>query len=199
MPNKPVGYSYLNTPINSSVIFSAPQPDYLLPGYDFADNGFIILNDVLVTVRQSKNIVKTQLVRPQGTTSSPSDSYRFEKNFGYAGTVKEYISLGDYQIDLRGYLTAEEIDDYPQEKLERLREYLSYPGSFRISGKFINLFDFTEVIVLVAALSEAEGFSTQIPFTISLLSDNFLEVKYTPAETSGYVGVDLVGPSNTTA
>ena len=139
--------SYLGTPIVSNVVFTQPSQDYLLPGYDFASNERLELNDVLVVVSQAKNIVKTQLVRHQGFSDQTQQAVSTQRNWGYVGTVKEYISLGDYNIRLQGFIVGQEIGVYPAELHERLIYYLEYPGNFMISGKFLNFFDFSQVIL----------------------------------------------------
>ena len=199
MENTPVGRTFLNTPINSNVIFTSPPQDYLLPGFDFNGNETFTIDDVLVTVTQSKNIVKTGLVRPQGYTDQSSQQSSSQRNWGYSGTVKEYISKGDYQIRLQGVLTGGDINIYPAQTLEQLTEYLEYPGSFAIAGKFVNFFDFVQVVVNDYNFAEQRGYETQIPFTINLLSDDYIEVKYEPVQSSGNQGVDLVGPAEATA
>ncbi len=177
--------SYLGTPIVSNVVFSVLNQDYLTPGYDFEDNKRLELNDMLVTVSQSKNIVKTQLVRPQGYTDQTTQAESSQRNWGYVGTVKEYISMGDYNIRLQGYIVGEEINVYPKDLHEKLVYYLEYPGSFMISGKFLRYYDFTQVIVSNYNFSEQRGYSNQTPVVINLLSDDYVEVKYDPSQSGG--------------
>jgi len=187
--DQPIKQSYLRTPIMSNVVFTAPDPDYILPGFDFEQNERLELNDVLVTIQQSKNIVKTSLVRPQGFTDQSTQQVSSQKNWGYAGTIKEYISMGDYQIRLQGFLVGQEINVFPFELLEKLTEYLEYPGNFQISGKFVNNFDFVQVIVNDYNIAEQRGSSNQLPFVINLLSDDYLEVKYQPVQS----GTPVIG------
>lgn len=173
--------TYLGTPVPRNINFLEPEANYILDNYTFTTRS-TNLTDVLVSIDQPKNIVKTNLVRPQGyNTSAPQQQEGLQRDFGYAGTVKEYISRGDYTIRLQGFLVGEEINVFPVDKLRSLMEYLEYPGAFGISGEFINEFDFDQVVVSAYNISEQRGFSNQIPFTITLLSDDYITVRYEPA------------------
>jgi hypothetical protein len=177
--------TYLGTPISRNVNFLEPEANYILDNYTF-ESRKVTLNDVLVSINQPKNIVKTNLVRPQGFNNDvPQQQEGLQRDFGYAGTVKEYISRGDYTIRLQGWLVGEEIDVFPVDKLRQLMEYLEYPGAFGISGEFINEFDFDQVVVNDYNITEQRGFSNQLPFTINLLSDDFITVKYETAKVRG--------------
>jgi len=176
--------TYLGTPIARNINFLEPEANFILANYTFESRN-VTLNDVLVSINQPKSIVKTNLVRPQGFNSDvPQQQEGLQRDFGYAGTVKEFISRGDYTIRLQGWLVGEEIDVFPVDKLRQLMEYLEYPGAFGISGEFINEFDFDQVVVASYNISEQRGYSNQLPFTIELLSDDYLAVKYnTPKVT----------------
>jgi len=176
--DQPVRKSYLGTPIMSNVRFTAPQADFLVPGFEnwFSNYPRIELNDVMCEVRQSKQIVKTELVKPQGYPSSDRNSPSDRRTLSFEGTVKEYISMGDYMITLRGKMVSEE-DMAPSDKLVLLLKYLEYPGSFQISGKFFNPFDFSQVVVDNFRIDETR-FLNEYTFVIQLMSDNYVSIKY---------------------
>lgn len=181
----PVGISSLGTPIMSNVIFTAPLKEYRVDESAFENNERIVVNDVIVSVNLPKNIVKTQLVQPQGYSNSPNQE-GLSANRGFRGTVKEYISKGDYSIKLQGWITSEDMNVFPTEKLANLREYLEYPGAINMYGKFIDNFDLYQVVVVDYLISEERGFSSQVPFTCNLLSDDYITVKYDPAKSGTY-------------
>lgn len=181
----PVGISSLGTPIMSNIIFTAPLKEYRVNESAFENNERLVINDVIVTIELQKNIVKTQLVQPQGYASNPKQP-GLSSNKGFVGTVKEYVSLGDYSIKLQGWITSEDMNVFPTEKLENLLEYLTYPGAINMYGKFIDHFDLHQVVVTDYAISEERGFSSQVPFRCSLISDDYLTVKYEPSKSSTY-------------
>lgn len=184
----PEGISPLGTHIMSNVRFVAPPKEYRIGKSDaFENNERLVINDVILSVSQSKTIVKTQLVQPQGYASNPAQGAQDSRNVGYIGTVKEYISQGDFSIRMQGWITSEEIDIFPIEKLTNLLEYLNYPGAFNMYGKYVDAFDLNQVVVKDYNVSEERGFSSQVPFTCNLLSDSYLTVKYEPAQTGVYV------------
>jgi len=71
----------------------------------FADLRFpddeLILESVLIEVRQTKNIQRTPVQ-------------------GRNGTVKEYIADGDYDITIRGVITTPRINSYPLDEVRAL-------------------------------------------------------------------------------
>ena len=184
--DQPIRKSYLGTPIMTNVIFRLPPREYRLPNLISEDNKEIELIDFIAVVSQSKNIVTTPLVRPQGYTDVPTDNTLKRGQF-FSGTVKEYISMGDYEIDLQGYLVGQENGQFPEKELSNLIEYLEYPGAFPISGQFLVFFDsFDQVVVKNYTISQQRGMFNMIPIRIQLLSDDFIDTKYEP-EQSGTV------------
>ena len=72
------------------------------------------LDSVLMTVTMSKNIVKTAIQ-------------------GKSGTVKEYVSDGDFEIDVRGVLVGNGHNVYPEDETERLTNLLTIPEKLKIT------------------------------------------------------------------
>ena len=70
------------------------------------DNSAFRIDTVLADVSQTKQIIKTNIQ-------------------GVKGTVKEYISEGDYRVTLRGAIVNEEGQRYPEDQVKQLKEYLS--------------------------------------------------------------------------
>lgn len=116
------------------------------------------INTVLVDVSQSKQIIKTNIQ-------------------GLSGTVKEYISKGDYQIKIRGILVDESSERYPQEQVIQLREYLDAETTIGVAGRFLNdLFDITDIVVEGYNFPQAEGAQNYQLFEINAVSDNPIEL-----------------------
>lgn len=111
------------------------------------------INGVLMVVNQSKVIVKTQI---QG------------KN----GTVKEYISDGDFTINATGTITSDN-NVYPETELQALAEICRVPQTLEVVSTFLNeYFDIDFVIIENYSVSQKRGSRNEVDFTISMISDD---------------------------
>lgn len=164
--NAPDLTSYLGTPVFANLVF--------IPG-SYVDNkgnevsyGEILKNDetaenfqvntVLIDVSQSKQIIKTNIQ-------------------GVAGTVKEYISKGDYQITIRGALVSESAQRYPQEQVQQLREYLEVEAAVGVASRFLNdIFNVDEIVVEGFRFPQQEGYQNVQLFEITAISDEPVEL-----------------------
>lgn len=95
--------------------------------------GLLLINDATVNVALQKQIVQTALV-------------------GRAGTIKEYITDGDYQMNISVGLAAvddngEIIDQYPERAVAQLREILERPEALEVSSAFLDLWGITHMVV----------------------------------------------------
>ena len=152
-----------NNPIVSNVTLRAPEYNNDQQKYDaaFGDSlDFFDLDHALVGVRQSKQIVKTQIE-------------------GLDGTIKEYISLGDYEIEIRGNLVNEN-DPFarPTQQLNNLIRFLNYNDAIEIVSKATTPYSIRSVVVVDYSFDEQAGYVNMIPYRIRLLSDTPEEIKY---------------------
>ena len=92
--------SYLGTPVYSSLTFEFGN--YRTLSGDLISYPNLVLNTVLMSVSNSKNVVTTALQ-------------------GREGTIKEYVSAGDYVINIQGKLVSETKNQYPIEDVETLK------------------------------------------------------------------------------
>lgn len=95
--------------------------------------GLLLINDATVNVALQKQIVQTALV-------------------GRAGTIKEYVTDGDYQLNISVGLAAvdddgELIDQYPERAVAQLREILERPEALEVSSSFLDLWGITHMVV----------------------------------------------------
>lgn len=119
---------------------------------------FFRVDSVLIDVSQQKQIIKTNIQ-------------------GVAGTVKEFISMGDYQIMFRGFLTDPNSGRYPHEQVRQMRQYLEAETTLEINSRFLNdIFDITNIVVESFSFPQREGFQNQQAFEISCISDEPLEL-----------------------
>ena len=151
-----VARSYLGTPVLSNIVFR--------PG-SYERNGQVInfdgltINTVLITANQSKNIVTTPVN-------------------GRNGTVKEYISDGDYVITLNGAIVNETGGDaYPRDDVQRLIELLKVPEALQFTAEFLDLLGSFDLVVTGYDIPQTQGQRNLQLFTINCLSDNPIELQ----------------------
>ena len=118
----------------------------------------IILKECICLVTLEKNIVQTALQ-------------------GRDGTIKEYISNGDFQVEIAAAISSEK-GDYPKEELKKLMGMLQINESIDVSrdNDFLNLFGINSLIVKSYGFNQ-ETHSNRQTFTICCLSDTAYEIK----------------------
>lgn len=165
--DEPILYSYLGTPIYDTLILK-PDGTELASGAlgevvqldqeTGLDRNALILNDVLITITQSKNIVKTPIQ-------------------GRNGTVKEYISQGDYLIDVQGYIVSKEPNVYPFEQIGLFYDYARLEVQIPVVSKLLGSFDITSMVIEDYRFAQQAGFRNRVPFTMQCSSDQDIEVQ----------------------
>lgn len=147
--------SKLGTVVYSNVIFNA--------GVILDENGVadtwedFRIDDVLLTVSQSKKIITTEIQ-------------------GRDGTVKEYIGLDDFQVQIVGRLNGT-YNVNPKELTKQLKIILSAGQPLEITSWYLQNLDITDIVVKDFNFGQTEGeYSTQY-FTINALSDRRFEAK----------------------
>lgn len=164
--NDPNLTSYLGTPVFANLVFipgeyKDKRGDQVVYGQIFANddiNENFIVNTVLIDVSQQKQIIKTNIQ-------------------GVAGTVKEYISKGDYQITIRGALVSESSLKYPEQEVAQLKEYLEAETAIGIASRFLNdVFDVQTIVVESFSFPQLEGTQNVQLFEVSAVSDDPIEL-----------------------
>lgn len=131
----------------------------------------LLFQEVVISVSQERNIVTTSLQ-------------------GRDGTIKEYISNGDYGITLDIALTDyegepdEQTDeefllpkqDYPISRLETLRKLLTTPQTVEVESDFLYAFGIRSAVVTSFSLQQ-ETHSNRQSVQIQMLSDEPYEIK----------------------
>ena len=138
----------------------------------------LLFQEVIISVTQERNIVTTPLQ-------------------GRDGTIKEYISNGDYGITLDIALTdyegepSEQADeefllpkqDYPLNQLETLRKLLTTPEAVEVESDFLTKHAFGIKSAVVTSFSlQQETHSNRQSVQIQMLSDEPYEIKVTNDE-----------------
>lgn len=116
------------------------------------------LINCLASVSQSKNIVKTVVQ-------------------GRNGTVKEYISDGDYIVTLRGAIVRMNRQEYPLEEMARFIDQLRYSYALKVLSPFLLQFKIYDLVVEDYTLSQQEGRVNMQTFDIRCSSDEPLLLK----------------------
>jgi len=146
---------FLDTPIYDRLLF--PTGSYIdLDGREISYPAMSI-DTAVFRVSQRKNIVKTPIQ-------------------GRNGTVKEYISDGDWEIDIRGHIDTEK-NEYPLYDLSRLVQISKVPQQVKIQSGFLNrVYDVFYVVIEEVVFNQKEGYVNSVPFTIKASSDYDLDV-----------------------
>jgi hypothetical protein len=121
-----------------------------------ADGVVAYLGEVLMVVSQTKNIVSTVVV-------------------GRNGTVKEYVSDGDYQVKMQG-LIASNNTLYPKESVWKLLKLLKKVESLKVTSWFLQQFDVYDLAITDYSFPQNEGCENMQLFEISALSDTPVEL-----------------------
>jgi hypothetical protein len=117
----------------------------------------IILETVLITVSQQKNIVKTAIQ-------------------GRDGTIKEYIGMGDYSINIKGVLTSPN-GTYPKTQLDNLKKVLTTPASLEVVSWWLQTFDINLLTIESFNIDQVEGGYSSQPFSINAISDAEITIR----------------------
>lgn len=108
--------------------------------------------ECLIRINQSKHIVTTALQ-------------------GRNGTVKEYISDGDYLLNIEaGVISENGVYDYPIDKMSQLARLLKLNETLSVQSDFLDVFGIDSVVVSDYGLTQ-ETHSNRQSIQISLLSD----------------------------
>ena len=146
--------SVLGTPIFSNL--EIPAGSFVdLDGNAIAFQG-LTLDTVLFRVTQSKNIVTTAVQ-------------------GRNGTVKEYVSDGDFSITIDGMIVSEDQNTYPEVEVTKLLEIVRVPEQVRIISEFLDFFDISDVVIEGYDIPQQRGFRNMQPFSLRMISDEAID------------------------
>ena len=120
------------------------------------DGTTLELADAVVAMTRTKQIITTQVV-------------------GMTGTVKEYISSGDYDINIavgiQGLEDGKIADRYPEEGLRELLRYLEVDKPIQVQSAFLDLFRVNRIVIKSYSLTQDTATNYQ-ELTLSALSDD---------------------------
>jgi len=172
--------SYLGRPVFDEVIikqgsfFALDDLKKLTP---IPFNG-LTLHAVLLTVTQSKNIIKTAIQ-------------------GRNGTIKEHVSDGDFLITMNGTIVGGTVyagittagaliptafirnigNAYPEDDAKSLVEICKVPQQITIISNFLNtIFGINEVVITDYDIPQLEATRNMQPFKVDMSSDTAIEL-----------------------
>lgn len=165
--NIPDKTSYLGTPVFSNL--EIPAGNYTtLDGRKVNFDG-IRIDSVLFVVSQQKNIITTPIQ-------------------GLDGTIKEYISAGDFAISCSGLIIGESTEsnrtftvdqngnNYPETDVRRLIEITKTPISIEIISNFLEMFEIRNVVIESFSLGQIPGQKNGQPFELRMISDTPIQL-----------------------
>lgn len=117
----------------------------------------LTFDTILLTVAQSKNIQKTVMQ-------------------GRPGTVKEYISLGDFEVTINGIICGSN-GVYPRDDVANLKDMLNSPLSLKVTSWWLQIWDVDEIVVETFEVPQIAGEYSQQQFSINALSDYPVELE----------------------
>ena len=163
--------SLLGTPIISDITFGDPKGNntYIDINGKTIDYDSVTLDLVTMTVSQQKNIVKTSIQ-------------------GRNGTIKEYVSDGDYQIELKG-IVSDINNNYPEQLIQDMINICKIPSEIPITSEYLGLFSINSIVIESYKFPQQEGFRNQLEFTITMLSDTVIDLNNIESQQPGQDGL----------
>ena len=140
--------SMLGTPVFSDVTLTAESDSTLS----------IKLVNALVVITQNKKIGRTYVT-------------------GRSGSVKEYYSLEDYDIEIAGAITHENPTKYPEDDVKKLLAICALPESIKLSCPFIDMFQIYNAVIHHYKMEQKAGVQNQQFFVIRMYSDLPVELE----------------------
>lgn len=98
---------------------------------------------------------------------------------GRDGTVKEYISDGDYMVTLRGGVSTPFSRAYPKDTVAKLVSLVKKKVALEVVSQFLFQFGITSLVVKGYNIPQMQGYQNEQPFSITCLSDSPINLRKT--------------------
>lgn len=112
----------------------------------------LTLDIALLEISNDRNIVKTPIA-------------------GLNGTIKEYMSDGDYSVTIRGSLVSKYSNMPPINELNDLRAITTHPLSLSVRSNFLDYFDITKLVIEKPTIKQRQGMRNVVDFELQCCSD----------------------------
>ena len=147
-------YSELGTPIYDIIRFKGGT----VPGTDQTFDGLDLMDFPLISLTRSKNVLKTPVA-------------------GRPGTVKELITLGDWQVAIRGVLVASEGSLRPIKEMKSLQALADLPVVLQVESELLNTLGINSLVIETIDFQPLEGFLNVQPYVLGCSSDEPVEAQ----------------------
>ena len=117
----------------------------------------LTLDIALIEVNNDRNIVRTAVA-------------------GRNGTVKEYMSDGDYEVNIKGMLVSEYSNLPPAELLKAWRFITTCPEAVDIESNFLDYMEIYTVVINRPNIKQIEGARNAVSFELDCYSDTPFEI-----------------------
>lgn len=146
---QPDDEGFLGHPVWQSLVLKA-QGD--------GENEGLVLKSVIMEISQQRNIVSTAMA-------------------GKDGTVKEYVSKGDYLVKITGLVTANTTNETPYDQMKEMANYLEKPEALKAeSSKLLKAFGITNLVCENYNFGNIQGMLNVRPFEANFISDDPIEL-----------------------
>lgn len=142
--------STLGTPVYSNIEFIA-NPRYQDIDGSIKSTPRLVYEAVLITVTQTKNIIRTQIQ-------------------GRNGSVKEYVGMDDYEVRIQGIITGEN-GHYPIDEVAQLHSMLTASIPIEVACAYLQNLGIDSIIVSKFELGQQQGGYSYQNFDITAYSD----------------------------
>lgn len=159
--------SIFGTPVYSNL--EIPAGEYTdLSGNTIQFEG-IRIDTLMMDISQERNIIRTQIS-------------------GRNGTIKQFISDGDFIINCQGIISGKSSEENsgfsvqsvtgaPEEEIRKLKAICSIPREIEVISEFLDFFDITTVVISAPSFAQKEGSRGEIFFQLQMYSDTPIELK----------------------
>lgn len=144
-----------NVPIWDTVRIIAPA--YIDNEGNTVSRNALDLDIALFEISNDRNIVTTQIA-------------------GRNGTIKEYMSDGDYTINIKGSLFSELESTPPVSLLEGFEAVTTCPETLTIESNVLEYFRVFEIVILKPTIKQRQGTRNVFDFELNCLSDRPIEL-----------------------
>lgn len=162
--------SLLGTPVFDTLTFYGNGTDGQITYYDIANQKTITISKLrldiaLVTVTKNIMVVKTPIA-------------------GRNGTVKQYINLGDYDVQINGVFSSQIPDTRPDLLIRQLHDITNSTAEVNVASNFLNLFGIQSLVFERCEFPMNQDGRDVQHFTLDTISETPFSIKVQTNETS---------------
>lgn len=165
---------------------STPDPYQYVSKYDTPVRNYILFNGSSYPVLNRDGFL-AQISYPTLLIDSAVIRVGMRKNIqrtainGRNGTRKEYISDGDFNIDIKGVIASDTPYNYPHDAVNDLRKVLLTPEPVTVISPALARWGISTIVIDAFDIPQEEGYYNKQEFAIRAIShepnDAFIETK----------------------